>query len=382
MVGRGSRTASVEFKVKVLMVGTLPGDASAPIGGVQSAMLHLCEALSQRDDLELTVVSFGTAPAYSTSAAYRVISEPHLRSLGTQHRIRSVVAEHAKALSVDVVHAQGRATMLPDFPATVLTIHGIIEQDTRHERSGLRGQAFRLLEVRPEVRDRNRTRNVISISPYVDQILPPLATRRLWHIPNAVSVVVPATTHAPGHPRFIMAGVIGPRKGLKYLISALGRAKEKLGAYELIVAGRVGDLSYKEECEAIARDSGVARHITWLGNTDQATLARLVRDSTALVLPSLQETAPMVIAESMSVGTPVIATDVGGVADMVGDEGAGILVPIGDEVRLADALVRMSQQADPSPQRLAALKASEPFRSDRVAAATAACYLEVLATGG
>jgi glycosyltransferase involved in cell wall biosynthesis len=66
----------------------------------------------------------------------------------------------------------------------------------------------------------------------------------------------------------------------------------------------------------------------------------------ALVLPSLQENAPLVVGEAMAVGRPVVATRVGGTADMVRDGETGWLCEPGDANGLADCLIRLLRDSD------------------------------------
>jgi glycosyltransferase involved in cell wall biosynthesis len=70
-------------------------------------------------------------------------------------------------------------------------------------------------------------------------------------------------------------------------------------------------------------------------------VARLLDESTLLVLPSLSEGTPRVILEAFARGRPVVATAVGGIPDLVVPEKNGLLVPAGDSDALADALVRL-----------------------------------------
>jgi glycosyltransferase involved in cell wall biosynthesis len=70
-------------------------------------------------------------------------------------------------------------------------------------------------------------------------------------------------------------------------------------------------------------------------------VARLFKGCTLFVLPSHYEGSPLVNVEAMAVGKPVIATRVGGVAEVVIDGETGLLTAAGDPAGLADALCRL-----------------------------------------
>lgn len=63
------------------------------------------------------------------------------------------------------------------------------------------------------------------------------------------------------------------------------------------------------------------------------------------VMPSFTEGTPNSIVEAMACGKPIIASEVGGISDMIGDE-SGILVPAGDMSALTEAMLRLAKDAD------------------------------------
>jgi glycosyltransferase involved in cell wall biosynthesis len=77
---------------------------------------------------------------------------------------------------------------------------------------------------------------------------------------------------------------------------------------------------------------------SWLSPDE---VAGLLAASQVLVLPSLHEGQPMAVLEAMAHGLCVVATDVGGIPDLVEDGTSGLLVPPGDVDRLTDALRRV-----------------------------------------
>lgn len=135
-----------------------------------------------------------------------------------------------------------------------------------------------------------------------------------------------------------------PVKGLDVLLAALGRLVEggvdEGGAdVELLIAG-AGPL--RCELEAMARDAGLGAAVRFLGEVRGAEKRRLLLGCDALALPSRRltdgrtEGAPTVLLEALAAGCPVVASDVGGARELLGD--AGIVVPPEDPAALAAAL--------------------------------------------
>jgi glycosyltransferase involved in cell wall biosynthesis len=113
----------------------------------------------------------------------------------------------------------------------------------------------------------------------------------------------------------------------------------------------IGDGMDRERLEQRARDAGVARDVFFLGY--QADVANWYAVADAVVLTSANEGTPVTIIEALAAGRPVVATDVGGVADVVRDGLDGFLVEVGDSEGMADRLAEIA--TDPAVgERLAA----------------------------
>jgi glycosyltransferase involved in cell wall biosynthesis len=84
-----------------------------------------------------------------------------------------------------------------------------------------------------------------------------------------------------------------------------------------------------------------AGRVHFLGRQTHERLYPLIRDAAVVVLPSLWENLPNACLEAMDVGRPIVATDVGGIPEVLQDGASALLVPPGDATRLADAVLRV-----------------------------------------
>ncbi|HVO89671.1 MAG TPA: glycosyltransferase family 4 protein [Casimicrobiaceae bacterium] len=118
---------------------------------------------------------------------------------------------------------------------------------------------------------------------------------------------------------------------------------------ELYIAGQGAD---EAALRKLAVRLGVADRVRMLGALDQAQLAAWYGAADALVLASSNEGIPNVVMEAMACGTPVIATAVGGIPEVVSTAEAGVLMP----ERSSAALVRAVQQFQGRPRNRAATR--------------------------
>lgn len=138
--------------------------------------------------------------------------------------------------------------------------------------------------------------------------------------------------------RLLFVGRLMPVKGVRVLLKALERARTIRPDIALTLVGDGEDRRWIE-AEA-ARLGGV----TCLGYRSQDGVADALQRCDAFVLPSFAEGVPVVLMEAMAASRPVIATRVGGVAELVEDGVSGLLVPPGDEQGLADAMLRLASE--------------------------------------
>jgi len=153
----------------------------------------------------------------------------------------------------------------------------------------------------------------------------------------------------PKLPLLIAVGNLYPVKDHATLLHALSRLPDPW----LAIAGRGGE---EENLRRLASELGIAERVHLLGLRDD--IPTLLAAGDVFVQPSRSEGLPLAVLEAMAQQIPIVATDVGGVGEVVEDGKTGYLVPSADPAALAVAVSRILD----SPDRGAALAAAADAR--------------------
>lgn len=160
---------------------------------------------------------------------------------------------------------------------------------------------------------------------------------RLRVIPNAVAAVAHEAREAEG---FLTAfvGRVAPEKDLATFLEACALVAEERADARFAVVGPLDqDPAYADECLERAAELDLGERVAFTGETDPAPwYARM----DVLALTSTTEAQPLVALEAMAAGVPVVATDVGGCREALGD--AGLLTAVGDPRATAAAILRLA----------------------------------------
>ena len=147
-----------------------------------------------------------------------------------------------------------------------------------------------------------------------------------------------------GRPRLLCVARVIPRKDILTLIELFARIRHACPAAELEIAGQdSADPAYTAACRAAITRLGLDDGVRFLGSLSGSDLAACYARADLCLLTARQETAPVVIAEAMAAGRPVVATAVGGVPFMVAEGETGLLAAPGDVQGLADAAIALLQ---------------------------------------
>ena len=155
----------------------------------------------------------------------------------------------------------------------------------------------------------------------------------------------------PDHQLILFVGRIQPLKGIDTLMRALAlvRQKEPAIAKNICVSIIGGDSNPDTETEQselkrlelLRAELGISDLVTFLGAKDQDTLVYYYSAAEMVVMPSHYESFGMVALEAMACGTPIIASDVGGLSFSIEDGFNGYLVPGRDPQTLAEKIIML-----------------------------------------
>jgi glycosyltransferase involved in cell wall biosynthesis len=271
-------------------------------------------------------------------------------------RERAAVREIASRLDVRIIHTHGyRADVVNGLAVqgqavhAVTTVHGFTGGGWRNRfYETLQRRAFRRFDA------------VVAVSEPLARAVVGWGTpeAHVHLIPNGYEAAGPLLSRADaraalGLPRegFVIGwvGRLSREKGLDVLLSSLSLMRDRPITVAVMGAGRE-----QESLEALARASGIAPAVRWLGLVPDA--GRFFRAFDIFVLSSRTEGTPIALFEAMDAGIPVIATAVGGVPAVVSEREA-LLIASEDSVALARALRTI--QDDPSAAHARSIAARE-----------------------
>jgi glycosyltransferase involved in cell wall biosynthesis len=365
--------------VRALVVsGIWPPDVGGPASHAP-AVAEFLRGLGHGVDVVTTAAAAPEPQAYPVHWVSRRLPR------GVRHA--AVAAEVARrARGVDVVYATGmvrRAAAGAAVARRPLVVK--LVADEVYERARRAGsfsgslEEFQRLPGGLGVRGLRRTRDralrraahVFCPSAYLRQIALGwgLDPGRVSVLPNAAPPLPPLPPRKQLRAELGLAGptlaFAGRLTGQKALGIALAAVADVPGV-SLVLLGDGPERPGLERRTAELRLDGFVR---FLGGGTREDVLRLFRAADASLLPSAWENFPHAVVEALAVGTPVIATAVGGVGEIVRDGENGLLVPPGDAAALAAAIRRLVHE-DGLRERLAAAAAPsvEPLAEGRLLA--------------
>lgn len=304
--------------------------------------------------------------------------------------IREAVRLHSKVGGFNLVHAHdwlvayaGRAVSKIFELPLVTTIHA-----TEHGRNlGLHNSGqMQINEIENNLA--LEADQIICCSQYMqDEICSLFGVHRdmVMIIPNGVEPEQfmtlpeePRVKIAPQEKAIVFLGRLVPEKGLWHLVNCMPQVLESIADAKLYIGGRGPQKAILEQRVA---DLGLEERIVFTGFLKAQERNHVYDRASVAVFPSLYEPFGIVALEAMATRTPVVVSNVGGLAEIVADQITGLKVPAGNESALAEAIIKILADQDLAGQlvRNAWNEVNQVYSWDAIARNTRTVYENVLA---
>lgn len=346
-------------------------------GGIRRHVDVLARHLPDHGWEPLVAGPAGVMDGLDTAAEPVPVALHPTRAVASLQGVRRLVAAHR----AQVVHAHGlTAGWLAVLAGTglpvVVTIHNVVLPESA-------GRAAPIL-ARLQAALPGRVAATIAVS---SAIAGDLAGRG----GRSVEVIIPASqapqVSRPGaeirsglgleqtDPLVVTVARLHPQKGIDHLLAAASALRERIPSVRVAI---VGDGPLRDSLASSAKAQGVADVVTFVGEQPDAPSWMAAADVVAV--PSTWEGSPLVVAEALRLGRPLVATDVGDVGEVVQDGRTGRLVPPGRPSLLAAALGDMLCEPERAAEmaRAGHVVAAERYSVERLVAEVAATYDRVI----
>ncbi|MFQ6617995.1 MAG: glycosyltransferase family 4 protein, partial [Fidelibacterota bacterium] len=172
-------------------------------------------------------------------------------------------------------------------------------------------------------------------------------------------------------------GRMVPVKGCEYFLRAAKIVSEQIDNVSFVV---VGDGELLPEMKELSRSLGIDDRVIFTGDREDPWIFYRLFD--VFVLTSLNEGLGRVLIEAMAAGTPIVATDVGGVRDVLKNGDCGILVPSKDVDKISSGICKLLIDKEAANNYIKnGLRRCKEFKIERTVKETENLYLDILKSG-
>lgn len=350
-----------------------------------TALEALLQGFAGLEGVEVHVISclqhpVRTVEKLAPNIFSRALHVPKLGWMRTCYQgcVRAVRRDLA-ALRPDIVHGQGAerdcalSAVFSGYP-NLITIHGNMRRVAKVNRAP--PFSFHWLAARLEAFAVRRTDGVICISEYTRMLVKGEA-RQTWLVPNPVDVAFFEVPRATQPQHFLVAGTICSHKNQNHLIQSLDPLATEGGLRVHFVGDYAKDAHYPQEFFKLISSRPWC---SFSGFANRARMKELLSETTALLLPSLEDNCPMVVLEAAAAGVPAIGSSIGGIPGLIDDGATGFLVPANDGRAWHEAVRRLVRhpEAAKSMGEAAKKKMLQHFSPANIARRHLEIYREVL----
>ena len=324
----------IVLAMKVVLVSRFPSDIDQPRGGVETATVGLAKALFSLGITDLHIVTIEKHIAETSIENHEGLTVHRLPRSRWPMILDAIVGpsvrilnRYLRQLEPTVVHYHetwGFSAPKCGFPA-VFTVHGFDSLNLPTEKAPFWRTRSKLWDWSESIGLRKQ-KYIISIAPYVHHAISTKTNAKISDIWNSLNPLAYAVSRKEKRGSLLFLGWLNPRKNPLVIVKAAAKLIKKHPDLKVRLCGEASVPHYFKELQDAISDFGLTKCVEMPGRLNQSAVRKELSTAALLVLPSFQENAPMVIAEAMAAGIPIVASNLCGIPDMVEDGKSGLLL--------------------------------------------------------
>lgn len=324
----------IVLAMKVVLVSRFPSDIDQPRGGVETATVGLAKALFSLGITDLHIVTIEKHIAETSIENHEGLTVHRLPRSRWPMILDAIVGpsvrilnRYLRQLEPTVVHYHetwGFSAPKCGFPA-VFTVHGFDSLNLPTEKAPFWRTRSKLWDWSESIGLRKQ-KYIISIAPYVHHAISTKTNAKISDIWNSLNPLAYSVSRKEKRGSLLFLGWLNPRKNPLVIVKAAAKLIKKHPDLKVRLCGEASVPHYFKELQDAISDFGLTKCVEMPGRLNQSAVRKELSTAALLVLPSFQENAPMVIAEAMAAGIPIVASNLCGIPDMVEDGKSGLLL--------------------------------------------------------
>ena len=147
---------------------------------------------------------------------------------------------------------------------------------------------------------------------------------------------------SPRDPSILFSGAIcGPHKGLHVAIQAMANVVAEFPKAKLLVTGKINNNLYQKEIDDLVNNLNLKKNIEFIGQKENEEILQMIVKSNIVIIPEQwpNDPGPIIAVESMALGKPIVASDIGGIPEFIQDGFNGLLAKYNQPEQFAEKIV-------------------------------------------
>lgn len=336
--------------MKVIIIGRFPKNTNKLTGGVESAVYGSSKAL-KKENIEVEVISFNENEdkqreyfadnilVHSFPINYRLES---FRWLKDTIKVNEIVRKS----NADIIHMHETTfvhslRVLFNKKPKILNVHGLIKVEIEFRQSNTLKRKYRLWrENKIENFILKHSKNIIVDTEYVKKSILPYTNANVYVIPIGIDDSFFSIQDKPIKNKLISVGVINQRKGYLGILKAIKIVKEKFNDISYEIIGNVNDKEYYFQLTKFINENNLQENVKIFNNLSNEEVKEKLSKANIFILNSQEESQGIAICEAMACGKPIIASNRGGIPNVVSEK-EGFLFGYDDFENIAKTIINL-----------------------------------------